>query len=129
MGYLLLLMVASLLAGCASANNVEQRPFFQHEYDLESHGRKTWLDHLVEFDPGGFKVDVKPEYNRHPPARIAVLPFTTMAAPTSWSTKSRYLPQPKAALQLVLDRRSAATPGDAGVSVAARISAGQSVWR
>lgn len=76
MGYLLLLMVASLLAGCASANNVEQRPFFQHEYDLESHGRKTWLDHLVEFDPGGFKVDVKPEYNRHPPARIAVLPFT-----------------------------------------------------
>lgn len=69
-------MVASLLAGCASANHYEQRPFFQHEYDLESHGRKTWLDHLVEFDPGGFDVDVKPEFVRDPPARIAVLPFT-----------------------------------------------------
>jgi hypothetical protein len=39
----LLLIVASLLAGCSSANNVEQRPFFQQEYDLETHGRKTWL--------------------------------------------------------------------------------------
>lgn len=76
MGYLLLLIVASLLAGCSSANNVEQRPFFQQEYDLETHGRKTWLDRLVELDPGGFHVDVKPEFRRDPPARIAVLPFT-----------------------------------------------------
>jgi hypothetical protein len=74
--YLLALIVASLLAGCASANNYEQRPFFQQEYDLEGHGRKTWLDHVVEFDPGGFDVDVKPEFLRNPPARIAVLPFT-----------------------------------------------------
>ncbi len=76
MGYLLVLIAAALLAGCASSNNVEQRPFFQHEYGLESHGRKTLLDHIVEFDPGGIDVDVKPEFMRDPPARIAVLPFT-----------------------------------------------------
>jgi hypothetical protein len=74
--YLLALIAATLLAGCASANNYEERPFFQQEYDLESHGRKTWFDHLVEFDPGGFKVKVSPAFNNDPPARIAVLPFT-----------------------------------------------------
>src|SRR5262245_31175213 len=72
----LFIFLAGLLAGCASTNHVEQRPFFQHEYDFESHGRKTLLDHVVEFDPGGFEVDVKPGFDRNPPARIAVLPFT-----------------------------------------------------
>lgn len=76
LAYFLALLVTSLLAGCATTNNVEQRPFYQQEYDLETHGRKTWLDRLVEFDPGGFHVDVKPEFNREPPARIAVMPFT-----------------------------------------------------
>ncbi len=76
MGYLLLVIALSLVAGCASANHVEERPFFQHEYDLESHGRKTLLDHIVEFDPGGFDVRVSPAFKRNPPVRIAVLPFT-----------------------------------------------------
>jgi hypothetical protein len=65
-----------LLVGCASTNHPEQRPFFQHEYDLESHGRKTLLDRIVEFDPGGIDVDVTPDYAQEPPARIAVLPFS-----------------------------------------------------
>ena len=73
---LLLLLTAGLLAGCASGNQFEQRPFFQQEYELQTHGRKTWLDHIVEFDPGGSKVEVKPEFLRDPPARIAVLPFS-----------------------------------------------------
>src|SRR5579884_3971705 len=73
---LFLLLTAGLLAGCASGNQFEQRPFFQQEYELQTHGRKTWLDHIVEFDPGGSKVEVKPEFLRDPPARIAVLPFS-----------------------------------------------------
>lgn len=73
---LLIGLMAAVLGGCASANHHEQRPFFQQEYDVDRHGRKTWLDHLVEFDPGGFKVDVTSEFLRTPPARIAVLPFT-----------------------------------------------------
>jgi hypothetical protein len=72
----LLLLSAGLLAGCTTGNQFEQRPFFQQEYDLETHGRKTWFDHIVEFDPGGFKIKVKPEFLRDPPARIAVLPFS-----------------------------------------------------
>jgi hypothetical protein len=70
----LVLALAILFVGCAS-NNFEERPFFQQEYDLQTHGRKTLLDRLVEFDPGSIHVDVKPEYLQNPPARIAVLPF------------------------------------------------------
>jgi Putative bacterial lipoprotein (DUF799) len=74
--YLLALIFVALLPGCATNHNAEERPFFQQEYDLESHGRKTILDRLVEFDPGRFHVDVAPGYLKDPPARIAVLPFT-----------------------------------------------------
>ncbi|HKD67325.1 MAG TPA: hypothetical protein VKB84_10830 [Candidatus Binataceae bacterium] len=74
--YLLIAFAATLLTGCASRNNFEERPFFQQEYELESHGRKTWFDRLVEFDPGRFHVDVARDFNSNPPARIAVLPFT-----------------------------------------------------
>lgn len=61
--------------GCA-APSVENRPFFQQEYAVETHGRKTWFDHLVEVDPGTFHVDIAPDYLQRPPARIAILPFT-----------------------------------------------------
>jgi hypothetical protein len=71
----LVLVLTVLCMGCAAGNNYEERPFFQQEYDLESHGRKTLFDRLVEFDPGGIKVDIAPQYWRDPPARIAVLPF------------------------------------------------------
>jgi hypothetical protein len=74
--YLLGLIVAAVLSGCATHYNYEERPFFQQEYDVDSHGRKTILDRLVEFDPGGFHVNVSPAYLKDPPARIAVLPFT-----------------------------------------------------
>lgn len=70
------LLLAGILAGCASTNQFEQRPFFQQEYGVATHGRKTWFDRLVELDPGGFKVDVKPQFMHDPPARIAVLPFS-----------------------------------------------------
>lgn len=75
MAILLALALMILFVGCASNNHFEERPFFQQEYDLQTHGRKTLLDRLVEFDPGRIHVDVKPEYLRNPPARIAVLPF------------------------------------------------------
>jgi len=64
-----------IYGGCA-APSFENRPFFQQEYAVQTHGRKTWFDHLVEVDPGAFKVDVASDYLQGPPARIAILPFT-----------------------------------------------------
>ena len=77
--YRLVLSVALAgLAGCSSVSQrvEEQRPFFQPEYDLTSHGRKTLFDRLVELDPGGLHVKVASDYERNAPLRIAVLPFT-----------------------------------------------------
>jgi hypothetical protein len=71
--YLILLVVLTL-SGCA-IDQPEERPFFQKEYATETHGRKTFLDRLVETDPGGFRVKVAPEYETNPPERLAVLPF------------------------------------------------------
>ncbi len=76
---LFLVLTACLAAGCAS-NNYETRPFFAHEYDTESHGRKTILDRIVETDPGQFRVNVRPQYWQEPPLRIAVLPFTDIGS-------------------------------------------------
>src|SRR5690349_25041286 len=72
---MLALLLLCGVIGCSS-NNYETRPFFQHEYKVEAHGRKTFFDHLVELDPGTFKVKVAPDYLAAPPATIAVLPFT-----------------------------------------------------
>jgi hypothetical protein len=60
--------------GCSS-NTSETRLFFQREYRVEAHGRKTLFDHIVELDPGAFKVEVAADYLKAPPARIALLPF------------------------------------------------------
>ena len=68
-------VLALLVAGCASAK-YETRPFFLPEKGVESHGRKTWLDHLVEVDPGTVNFHVASDYQQDPPQRIAVLPFT-----------------------------------------------------
>jgi hypothetical protein len=68
-------VLALFVAGCASAQ-YETRPFFLPEKDIESHGRKTWLDHLVEVDPGRVNFHVASNYQQDPPQRIAVLPFT-----------------------------------------------------
>src|SRR5216684_9015125 len=74
-------LLAITLAGCGSkANNYEQRAFFQKEYGLETHGHKTWFDHLVEFDPGGIKTSVAPEFEENAPLKIAVLPFADRGA-------------------------------------------------
>lgn len=75
----ILLVVILCVAGCAN-HSYESRPFFQHEYDTESHGRKTILDRIVETDPGGFKVKTLPDYSSDPPARIAVLPFADIGS-------------------------------------------------
>jgi len=64
-----------LLAGCASTQH-QSRPFFLDEQDLETHGRKTWFDRLIEADPGGTVFKLASDYQAHPPRKIAVLPFT-----------------------------------------------------
>jgi hypothetical protein len=71
------LLLPAVLAGCANVTeqDAEARPFFQKPYYVQSHGRKTWWDRLVELDPGKLKVTVAPEYLSEPPERIAVLPF------------------------------------------------------
>jgi hypothetical protein len=73
----LIISSALLISGCATANTAEldNRPFFQPEYGVATHGRKTWFDHLVELDPGGIKTQIARDYEQKAPARIAVLPF------------------------------------------------------
>ncbi|MBI3759482.1 MAG: hypothetical protein HY269_06970, partial [Deltaproteobacteria bacterium] len=69
-------MLSSLaLDGCSQTNS-ENRPFFRHEYGLDTHGRKTWFDHVVELDPGKIKTQIALDYESVAPQTIAVLPFT-----------------------------------------------------
>ena len=64
-------------SGCAQtgASNLSNRTFYREEYGLDTHGRKTWFDHIMEADPGGIMVVSLPEYEREAPAKIALLPF------------------------------------------------------
>jgi hypothetical protein len=78
--YLVPLLTISIAAisGCsnrASQASAEQRPFFQEEYGLGTHGKKTLFDRVVEFDPGQLRVDMADNYNVEAPAIVAVLPF------------------------------------------------------
>ena len=66
--------VVFFIGGCTSIRS-QPHPFFLAEQDRESHGRKTWFDHVVEVDPGGIKIQVAEDYAQNPPRRIAVLPF------------------------------------------------------
>src|SRR5262249_789273 len=70
----LLVMTALTCAGCATVQD-EKTPFFLPEQGLETHGRKTWFDRLVELDPGKIQFQVAADYAQDPPRRIAVLPF------------------------------------------------------
>jgi hypothetical protein len=70
--FLAVLIVAG--SGCATIRT-QPHAFFLPEQARETHGRKTWFDHLVEFDPGKIRVTVAPDYAQNPPRRIAVLPF------------------------------------------------------
>jgi putative lipoprotein DUF799 len=75
------LTLSAFLAGLAGCSTVsqraeERRPFFQPEYELTSHGRKTLFDRVVELDPGGLHVKVASDYQSNAPLRVAVLPFT-----------------------------------------------------
>ena len=77
-GALLLTTPIFILNGCASSQSPElgeQRPFFQAELETTTHGRKNWLDRLIEADPGSLKVEMASDYDQHPPATVAVMPF------------------------------------------------------
>jgi hypothetical protein len=69
------LIVAALLGAGCSTVRYEQRAFFLPEQARETHGRKTWFDRVVEFDPGRLQFQVANDYAQDPPRRIAVLPF------------------------------------------------------
>ncbi len=62
------------ISGCAQTSH-EDRPFFRNEYGLDTHGRKTWFDHLVEVDPGRLDIHVAADYDQAAPQKIAILPF------------------------------------------------------
>jgi putative lipoprotein DUF799 len=70
-GFCLLL---ALLVGCASTPH-QSRPFFLTEEEIDTHGRKTWFDRLMEADPGGVSCVIAGDYQARPPRKIAVLPF------------------------------------------------------
>jgi hypothetical protein len=70
----LFFMLLLLLAGCATAQP-QSRSFFQVDRELETHGRKTWFDHLFDADPGGASFKIADDYQERPPREIAVLPF------------------------------------------------------
>jgi hypothetical protein len=63
-----------LLTGCASTQP-RPRSFFLVEEEMETHGRKTWLDRLFDADPGGVSFEIAADYQERPPQKIAVLPF------------------------------------------------------
>jgi hypothetical protein len=67
-------MLLVLLAGCATTQP-QSRPFFQTEQELETHGRKTWYDQVLEVDPGNASLVIAADYQERPPKKIAVLPF------------------------------------------------------
>jgi putative lipoprotein DUF799 len=77
-----LAITLAAISGCArvSHQTKERRPFFQAEHELETHGKKTVFDRIVEFDPGELEVDVTPDYQRNAPLRVAVLPFTDLGS-------------------------------------------------
>jgi hypothetical protein len=66
--------VVVAVSGC-TAVRTQPHAFFLPEQDRETHGRKTWFDHVVEFDPGRMQVTVADDYAQRPPRRIAALPF------------------------------------------------------
>jgi hypothetical protein len=73
-----LIAVLLLLAGCSTASTeYKSRPFFLTEEDAMTHGRKAWHDRIVELDPGGAEF-MPPTINKHPPKKIAALPFTDL---------------------------------------------------
>jgi hypothetical protein len=79
LGAMSLIPIASM-EGCSAQDSEvqaarEQRPFFQTEQGTETHGRKNWLDHLIEADPGKLEVEMASDYQEHAPAVVAVMPF------------------------------------------------------
>ena len=68
---------SAALSGCASTKtDYGDRTFFRDEQGLDTHGRKTWFDHLVELDPGALKTHLAADYEQAAPEKIAVLPFS-----------------------------------------------------
>ena len=71
-----MLLGSLAISGCAATRyHNEDRPFFRNEIGVETHGRKTWLDHLVEVDPGRLDTHLAADYDFAAPQKIAVLPF------------------------------------------------------
>ena len=74
-----LIFCSIALSGCASTN-YQDRTFFRDEHAVDTHGQKTWFDHLVELDPGTLKSNLAADYEQAAPERIAVLPFADLGS-------------------------------------------------
>ena len=72
---MVVILALMLIAGCSATDaNYDSQLFFRPQQPQESHGRKTWLDRLVEVDPGRVSLKLATDYDENPPERIAVLP-------------------------------------------------------
>src|SRR5260370_30176129 len=64
------------ISGCAQTRyQNEDRLVFGKEFGLNTDGRKTWFDRLVEVDPGRLDTHLADNYDQTAPQKIAVLPF------------------------------------------------------
>ena len=89
--WLILSAALVVLSGCSSVSQraEERRPFFQTEYDLTSHGRKTLFDRVVANDSGGLHVTVASDYQIMLRSDLRFFRSPIAAVPTSLSTRFR----------------------------------------
>ena len=103
-------LIAMTLAGCSSSgSNYEQRSFYQKEYGLETDGRKTWFDHLVEVDPRWHQGHRRAELRTKRAAQDSRPPVhRSRQRQPRCGQDSAHLPRQTAARKLGLDRRDSA---------------------
>src|SRR5260370_21533744 len=69
------------ISGCAQTRyQNEYRPFFGNEFGLNTHGRKTWFDHLVEVDPGRLDTHLADNYDQAAPQKSRCFRLSITAA-------------------------------------------------
>ena len=79
-GFILLLFILMLVAGCSSEERrtTGDEPFFLDEKGVANHGKKNAIDRIYQIDPGDKAFTVSDKYYMSPPRKIAILPFDNL---------------------------------------------------